>query len=304
MKFNPIRSIHVFLFGLGYVQGFIPQPIVNYMLRTVFKLSNRQIFKDHAVKFDIPNMKDCIYFDESIEFPEYYKKDFHAYTGGNLDPLSAKEVTAASFAVMSTHYPDKTGYDSNDHIRTTFSYHSQWYFAMGTLRPNGQMKIIDNGCGIGVSTRYIEKMYRDCYINAIDLSPYFLEVGSHSEFNTGTTFYHGLSEKTQQDDNTHDMVCSSYLHHELPYDASKNILREAFRILKDGGSLCILDMEPRIKASSPMLEFIFKRTEPYLEEYCKFIEDIRTIAEEIGFVDLTFEHLPKTSMIFMRKSLK
>jgi len=281
--------------------GFVPNSLMNSLLRNVFKFSNRKIFKDNTIDFEIPKMEDCKYFDETIVFPEYYKKDFHAYNGGNLDPLSAKEVTAASFAVMSTHYKDVSGYDSNDHIRTSFSCFCKWYYAMGNISPSGPMEITDLGCGIGVSTRYIETMYRNSNVKAFDLSPYFLEVGSHSEFRDETSFYHGLAENTRLDAESQDIVSCSYLHHELPYEASKDILKESFRLLKRGGVLCILDMEPNIKASSMILQFVFDRTEPYLDEYCRFFNEIEDISERIGFTDIKFEKLPKTSMIFMRK---
>ena len=286
---------------VGITNGFVPNSMMNSLLRSVFKFSNRQIFKDHTVAFDLPKMEDCRYFDDTVVFPEYYKKDFHAYTGGNLDPLSAKEVKAASFAVMATHYNGVSGYDSNDHIRTSFSCFSKWYYAMGTLKPSGPMEIADFGCGIGVSTRYVETMYRNCNVKGIDLSPYFLEVGSHSEFRDETKFYHGLAEDTRLGTESQDIVSCSYLHHELPYEASRNVLREAFRVLKKGGVVCILDMDPNIKASSMLLQFVFDRTEPYLDEYGRFFNDLRDISTEIGFTDMKFEELPKTSMIFMRK---
>jgi len=286
---------------IGIANGFVPKWVMNSMIRNIFKLSNRKIFKDNTIDFKMPQMEDCMYFDRTVVFPEYYKRDFHAYTGGNLDPQSAKEVKAASIAIMKTHYDGVSGYDSSDLVRTSFSCFCKWYYAMGSIIPSGPMEITDLGCGIGVSTRYIETMYRNCHVKGIDLSPYFLEVCSRNNFQEGTKFYHGLAENSRLEAETQDIVSCSYIHHELPYEVSKSVMTESFRILKSGGILCILDMEPRIKASSTLLQFIFDRTEPYLEEYFRFFNDIEEISSDIGFTNLTFEKMPKTSMIFMRK---
>jgi len=60
--------------------------------------------------------------------------------------------------------------------------------------------------------------------------------------------------------------------HELPYEAAKSIIAEAQRILRPGGVLAIMEMDPTApgyrKARSQALLFsVFKSTEPYLDSY-------------------------------------
>lgn len=281
--------------------------LVNSALRRVFKLSNLQIFSDHKTSLNIPTkMEACKYYNASLVIPEYYRRDFHAYTGGNMDPLSAKEVRAATFAVMDHHYAHLDGYECSEFIRSSFAYLTKRFYSVDHDTSYDALNITDMACGIGVSTSYLEHMYGRTHSNitAIDLSPFFLEVAAHGELASSntTTFVHGIAESTNIDTDTQDIVSSSYLHHELPLEASVNVLREAHDILRPGGILSILDMNPNLRASNPMLEFVFKRTEPYLDEYRGFFENLTEIAERIGFVDVTIEcRYPKTVMIFMRK---
>lgn len=300
-----IKHLIIFFFTLTDTYGYVLRVLTNSLLRNSFKLQNKEAFEKYKLDYKIPKLKECKYFDPIIynNTPDYYKKDFHAYTGGNLTPLHAKEVTAASYAVMSNHAKNKSGYVTSDDIRTRFSYNAKAYFEYKRNIDKSPIKIIDNGCGIGLSTKYAEAMYENTEVNGIDLSPYFLEVADHSRFKPTTIFYHGLAEYSGEDDNSQDMVMCSYLHHELPYEASKNIMKEAFRILDNGGVLCILDMDPGIKGSNPILEFIFRRTEPYLNEYKKFIGEIEKIGKDIGFEDIIFDYMPKTRMVFLRKPI-
>lgn len=296
---------------LGHVvqnaHGFTGRYLVNSALRGVFKLSNLQYFIVHETPPGIPHkMESCKHYNASLVIPDYYKSDFHAYTGGNLDPLSAKEAHAATFAVMDHHYPDLDGYECSEFIRSSFGYLTNLFYAMEHETPHDALNIVDLACGIGVSTSYLEKMpgISNPIIKAIDLSPFFLEVAEQRQIvrSNSTTFVHGTAESTNIVPETQDIVSSSYLHHELPLEASVNVLKEAHNILRPGGTLSILDMNPNLKATNPMLEFVFNRTEPFLDEYREFFKNLTEIAESIGFVDVTIEsRYPKTVMVFMRK---
>lgn len=250
----------------------------------------------------------CSRYNASLIIPEYYKRDFHAYTGGNMNPLSAQEAQSATFAVMDNHYPDLDGYECSDFIRSSFAFLTKLFYTMEHRTAYDALNVVDLACGIGVSTSYLEKMpgLSNSSITAIDLSPFFLEVAEQERIESSntnsTTFVHGAAEATNIIPETQDIVSSSYLHHELPLEASIGVLREAHRILRPGGILTILDMNPSLEATNPLLEFVFERTEPYLEEYKVFFENLIDIAEKIGFVDATIEfRYPKTVMVFMRK---
>jgi ubiquinone/menaquinone biosynthesis C-methylase UbiE len=72
--------------------------------------------------------------------------------------------------------------------------------------------------------------------------------------------------------------------HELPQTAARAVLREARRLLKPGGHVAIMDMNPQSEVYRQMPAFVLtllKSTEPYLDEY--FALDMAAEFVEAGF---------------------
>jgi ubiquinone/menaquinone biosynthesis C-methylase UbiE len=72
--------------------------------------------------------------------------------------------------------------------------------------------------------------------------------------------------------------------HELPQTAAIAILQEARRLLRPGGHLAIMDMNPKSEVYSKMPPYILtllKSTEPYLDQY--FALDLEQTIIATGF---------------------
>jgi ubiquinone/menaquinone biosynthesis C-methylase UbiE len=72
--------------------------------------------------------------------------------------------------------------------------------------------------------------------------------------------------------------------HELPQTATREIFAEAKRLLKPGGHIAIMDMNPDSEIYSQMAPYILtllKSTEPYLDRY--FTLDIAKELIAAGF---------------------
>jgi len=229
-----------------------------------------------------------------VTYPEYYLAPFHAYDRGNLDWDSALEVEVAAHAVHARIWPE-AGAQGDSRLRQ--SYHEIVKAAL----PEAPQDILDVGCSVGMSTFALQATYPKAQMTGIDLSHYFLAVANYrtqqqaaGERSHLPTHYppnpnpprwlHAVAESTGLPDACFDLVSCFLLFHELPQDAAVMILQELRRLLRPGGHLTIMDMNPQSEIYAKMPAYILtllKSTEPYLDDY--FALDIEHAIATAGF---------------------
>jgi ubiquinone/menaquinone biosynthesis C-methylase UbiE len=227
----------------------------------------------------------------SLIYPDYYLRSFHAYEQGNLGWDAAMEFEVAARAVHARLWPD-AGIKGDAMLRQ--SYHTVLQQQIPTPQD-----ILDLGCSVGMSTFALQAIYPNANLTGVDLSPYFLTIAqyrsSHPHSLTpnpqspipnshSPTWLHAPAEATGLPDASFDLVSAHLIFHELPQSAAVNILREARRLLRSGGYLAIMDMNPQSEVYATMPPYILtllKSTEPYLDEY--FALDLEQAIYEAGF---------------------
>lgn len=217
--------------------------------------------------------------NNNVQYPAYYKTSFHAYDEGNLSWKAAWEVESAARAVHAQIWSE--GDISGDpKLRRSYSQ------AISANIQKTPTKILDLGCGAGMSTFELQDIYPEAEVTGIDLSPYFLAVAKYrgQQNQKNVNWIHGAAEATGLADNSFDLVSACLMFHELPISAAIAIFKEAQRLLRPGGYLAIMDMNPQSEIFLKMPPYILtllKSTEPYLDQY--FALDIERACLDQGF---------------------
>lgn len=252
-------------------------------------LGEVQILRDRDWSADLAQVQK-----PELQYPEYYVRSFHAYDEGNLGWEPAIEVEVAAYAVHARIWQD-AGAEGDARLRQ--SYHN----ILKAQLPTAPKDILDLGCSVGMSTVALQALYPQANVTGLDLSPYFLAVAHHrSQTPQPTKTYptpyalqptpytidwvHGAAEATDFADASFDLVSACLLFHELPQSATTQVLREAQRLLRPGGHLAIMDMNPKSEIYAKMPPYILtllKSTEPYLDEY--FALDLEQALMHAGF---------------------
>ncbi|TYQ29949.1 class I SAM-dependent methyltransferase [Pseudanabaena sp. UWO310] len=225
----------------------------------------KQDLEAELVKVQNPNLK----------YPEYYLKHFHAYEEGNLGWLPATEVEVAAYAVHSRIWnDDKPPVQGDARLR-------QSYLDIVKEKMPAPQNILDIGCSVGMSTFSLHENYPLAKITGLDLSPHFLAIAN---YNTNLKYpqltekgqiqwIHSTAENISLPDASCDFVSCFLLFHELPQDATRQILREIRRVLQPNGYFAMMDMNPQsdiYQKMPPYILTLLKSTEPYLDQYFSF----------------------------------
>jgi ubiquinone/menaquinone biosynthesis C-methylase UbiE len=253
--------------------------------------------RDTDVAFD-PTWAEALAAVQNPElvYPDYYVTSFHAYEEGNLGWLPAMEVEVAAKAVHARIWPD-AGAAGDAKLRQ--SYHD----VLKAQLPESPIAIADLGCGVGMSTTTLQATFPAAHVTGVDLSPYFLAVAQYRGDQGSTrenpkskiqnpkfpiTWHHAAAEDTGLPASSFDLVSACLMFHELPRDAAIAIIHEARRLLRPGGHLAIMDMNPHSDTFAKMPPFVLtllKSTEPYLDQY--FAVDFDQVCQAAGFGPIT-----------------
>lgn len=215
----------------------------------------------------------------TLTYPDYYVCSFHAYDEGNLGWQPALEVEVAAYAVHATIWPG-SGAEGDTKLRK--SYHD----ILKEQIPTPPQDIADLGCSVGMSSFALQDTYPHAKITGIDLSPYFLAVADYQaqQQQRSINWVHAAAESTGLPAASFDLVSTFLMFHELPQAATREILREARRLLRPNGHIAIMDMNPqseKFRQMPPYVLTLLKSTEPYLDEYFSF--DMHKELLEAGF---------------------
>ena len=180
----------------------------------------------------------------------------------------------------------------DERLRSGYSHCMKQLLEQGGARP--VQEILDIGAATGLSSLALLKGFPESSVIGIDLSPHFLAAGKYlqrqreaaSGIKERLTLVHGLAEDTKFPEESFDLVSICLVCHELPEFASRAIFKEAYRVLRPGGALAIMEMNPASKIfqrvmQNPIPYTVFKSTEPYLLDYVNM--DMHKAMADAGF---------------------
>lgn len=109
------------------------------------------------------------------------------------------------------------------------------------IRP--QQRILDIGCGTGTLAVQLKQLYPDVDLTALDPDPKALARAERKAQRAGVTmkFDRGYSDELPYPDASFDRVLSSFMYHHLRPEDKERTLREAYRVLRPGGSFHMAD---------------------------------------------------------------
>lgn len=137
------------------------------------------------------------------------------------------------------------------------------------------------------------------------MAKYELRQEKHRSAQSVVSFLHAKGEDTGLPAAAVDLVALSLVAHELPAQATRAVVSEAYRVLSSGGIVSIMDMDPLSEhfkrfASNPFAFAAFKATEPWIQEYVAL--DLVALLRDCGFTEVTVRsNSPRHRTIIARR---
>jgi len=124
-------------------------------------------------------------------------------------------------------------------------------------------RVLDLGAGTGTLTVMIKQACRGADVVGLDGDPKVLAIAREKAAAAGVVirFDQGLATALPYDDDSFDRVLSSLVLHHLTTEDKQCALGEAWRVLRPGGELHVLDFGPPQNALAWLISLLFRRIE-------------------------------------------
>jgi ubiquinone/menaquinone biosynthesis C-methylase UbiE len=193
-------------------------------------------------------------------YPKYYRRTFHWQTDGWLSDNSAKRYDIG-VEILFAGTADVMRRQALPPL-------------VRELRNREHPRLLDIACGTG---RFLSQAHRalpNAKLYGLDLSPFYLARARKVLHDVAdVSLVAENAEKMPFANDTFDAISSVFLFHELPKDARRAVMREAWRVLAPGGVFVVCDSNQHAE-SSELSHYLRAFAELYHEPYYKgFIDD-------------------------------
>jgi len=232
---------------------------------------------------DYWNSEKDLLLNPSIQYPSYYLREYHGYPKGNLCWEAAFEAPVMSNVAAIRAQPNSPPEKAETELRKR--YMEVISELIGSEQMNEFKDLLDVCCGIGNSTFSLVESFPGAKVKGLDLSAYFLAVAKHritEQTDSIVEWIHAPMEETNLPDDSLDFISLIGSTHEIPKDVMPKALMELKRILRPGGWVSIIDVNPDSIRKMPSIAYaLFKSTEPDMDDYLSL--DLPDLIQQSGF---------------------
>jgi ubiquinone/menaquinone biosynthesis C-methylase UbiE len=176
-----------------------------------------------------------------------------------------------------------------DVVTSTYMFHELPRNARrNVVRESGgadKVRLLDVGCGTGRTLHQLAIAHPTMRLHGADLSPAYIKLArKRLEHVAELTLAVENGEALPWADETFDVVTSTYMFHELPRNARRNVVREMLRVVRPGGLVVIEDsaqLSESAELESVLRGFPREFHEPFYADYLE--DDLGALLEEVGF---------------------
>ncbi|NER83035.1 MAG: class I SAM-dependent methyltransferase [Leptolyngbya sp. SIO1D8] len=256
-----------------------------------------------AVWFDLPHIWERVEkgetqtFAQNIDtsfFPRYYLQNFHHQTNGYLSDLSANLYdiqVELLFGGSADAMRRRVLVPLQQGLAAVQALHGKTQTPTSSVPSTPLLKVLDVACGTGRTLKMLRDVFPEVSLFGIDLSPAYLRKANQTLSETSGTLpqlVQGKAEEMPYRDNYFDGLTCVFLFHELPGPIRQQVINEAFRVTRPGGSFIICDSIQMIDTPEfePMMSnFPAMFHEPYYRDYTQ--DNLTQRLELAGFTEIT-----------------